>query len=122
MKTNEIRLLLEQLLSITQDLQIKVLRDSDNIDGWTCLIYKREEIIEQISSLQQQGETISDENKMDYLKKVYEIDQQLFPLIEQKYDDLDRQSKNIQKSQYVGAKYGSYGNINPYGAYFDKRN
>ncbi|TQK63095.1 hypothetical protein FB479_104414 [Brevibacillus sp. AG162] len=118
----EVSSLLEQLLSASKELRSKIFADDDDIEGWTGLIDQREEIIKQISKLQNQGAIVTNEDKERYLQKVYEIDLQVFPLLEKKYDNLDRQSKNIQKSIMVGAKYGSYGNINPYGAYFDKRN
>ncbi|NRR23235.1 hypothetical protein [Brevibacillus sp. MS2.2] len=118
----EVSSLLEQLLSASEELRSKIFADDDDIEEWTGLIDQREEIIKQISEFQNQGAIVTDEDKERYLQKVYEIDLQVFPLLEKKYDNLDRQSKNIQKSIMVGAKYGSYGNINPYGAYFDKRN
>ncbi|GEC91878.1 hypothetical protein [Brevibacillus brevis] len=118
----EVSSLLEQLLSASKELRNKIFADDDDIEGWTGLIDQREDIIKQISKLQNQGAIVTNEDKERYLQKVYEIDLQVFPLLEKKYDNLDRQSKNIQKSIMVGAKYGSYGNINPYGAYFDKRN
>ncbi|WP_139228119.1 hypothetical protein [Brevibacillus centrosporus] len=114
--------LLDQLLSVSQELRKQVLADQDEVEEWSSLIEQREEIIKQINDLQNQGQLLRAEDKQNYLQKVYEIDLEITPLLNQKYEELDRQSKNIQKSRMVGAKYGSYGNINPYGAYFDKKN
>lgn len=90
----EVSSLLEQLLSASKELRNKIFADDDDIEGWTGLIDQREDIIKQISKLQNQGAIVTNEDKERYLQKVYEIDLQVFPLLEKKYDNLDRQSKD----------------------------
>lgn len=118
----ELQPLLDQLLSVSKELRKQVLEDQEKIEEWSTLIDQREVIIRHINDLQSQGHLLNTDEKQNYLQKVYDIDLEITPLLKQKHAELDRQSKNIQKSRIVGAKYGGYGTINPYGAYFDKKN
>ncbi|EST55667.1 hypothetical protein T458_06435 [Brevibacillus panacihumi W25] len=119
---NSLRPLLENLLAITKELRKQILSDEENVEEWVELIEKREQSIQLITLLQNQNIYLSTEDKKKYLQKIYEIDLELAPLIEKKFEEVSKQGQNLQKSILVGTVYGGYGTISPYGAFFDKKN
>lgn len=113
--------LLEQLLTISVTLEQHVLEDLDFPDGWLQLVEQRQEVIDQLSACFQQGAVLTVDQKEQYIKKAYEIDQRILPVINRKKNEFASKISSLQKSKQVNKQYSGYSDYVPYGAFFDKK-
>lgn len=120
--TNEaMEALLRQLLTLTLQLEESIHADEPDAQDWVRLLDERMQVINQISSLQEQGEQMTDDQKQRYIGKVNELDSQLIPAMELKKFEVQKRINNLNKSKMVNQQYmGGYG-YNPYGSFFDKK-
>jgi len=122
METPLMEELLGALLSLTHQLERKIVIDQAKPEVWNELLEQRQSIIDELSLLQEQGLKFTDQQKQTYLVAVYAIDQRLIPLILKQKEETETSLKNVRKSKIANQQYNGYGNAyNPYGAFFDKK-
>lgn len=117
--------LLEELYTLTSSLRQHVLQyESESEEGpdiWVDLLDQRQEIIDKLSNLMEHGFTFSETHKKQYLENVYQIDQQVIPLIDEKLKHVQSQIGNMKKSKTVNSQYSGYSAPNAFGSFFDKK-
>jgi predicted metal-dependent hydrolase len=117
--------LLEQLELLTVHLQKQVFAYDIELEegpgSWLDILAERQRVIDQLSVLLEQGFQFSEAQKKRYLEKVYQMDQQLQPFIEEKMREIQGRLANLQKSKFANQQYNGYGLIEAYGSFFDKK-
>jgi hypothetical protein len=111
--------LLEQLLLQTLHLEKIVGDDSIPVEEWLAVVQDREETIQNIDLLVANGEPISVEHKQTYLRKIFEIDQRIGPVMLKKKRQAQEKWLKLQRSKQASQTYSS--SVNAYGAFFDKK-
>jgi flagellar protein FliT len=116
--------LLEDLLTVSRHLEQVVtetltLSDEEaEMDSWVDILVERQQLIDQLEQLVQQGASISEHWKRKVLVPVSEIDRKLKPLIEAKKAYIQSRIQKISLGKKVTHQYNPY-EVNAYGAFFD---
>ncbi|MGG1634797.1 hypothetical protein [Paenibacillus sp. NRS-1760] len=114
--------LLNDFLIYTLSLEKRVLDQYSEPEEWLELLSKRQELIDHISELLEQGVSFTDTQKRVYLQPAYETDKKISPLMDIRKRDLESDMVNMKKTQAVNQQYGEYGSsYSAYGAFFDKK-
>ncbi|MGO4180752.1 hypothetical protein AB4Z17_06160 [Paenibacillus sp. TAF43_2] len=114
--------LLNDFLIYTLSLEKRVLDEYSEPEEWLELLSKRQELIDHISELLEQGVSFTDTQKKVYLQPAYEADKKIAPLMDVRKRDLESDMVNMKKTQAVNQQYGEYGSsYSAYGAFFDKK-
>jgi len=112
--------LVDQLRSLTSNLEDSVLTEEADAELWVTLLDEREAVIEQISQLLQNGAHFTDRQKEE-LEKIHVTTQKLLTVMTTKKDSVQKQIANLNKAKTANQQYnGGYG-YTPYGAFFDKK-
>lgn len=116
---------LERLYTLTLSLKQQVVEHdgeaNDTLGNWLILLDERQQIIDQLSMSLDHGETISHDQRKMYIEKVRDLDQQILPIIREKMGEIQSKLHSINKSKLANQQYNSFGQITPYGAFFDKK-
>ncbi|WP_134683514.1 flagellar protein FliT [Brevibacillus migulae] len=117
-----IETLLQNLLVLTLSLKQSVDAYSENNDSeeWLRILEDRQQIINQIDAFLEEGYVLTEQLKDKYIAPVYEMDQVVIPLMEQKKAALQEKMQNLNKQKAVQNQYKGY-SMNAYGAFFDKK-
>jgi flagellar protein FliT len=114
--------LLNDFLMNTLSLEQSVKDDYSEPEEWIELLNQRQEVIDSLSVLFEQGISLTDAQKKMYLQPAYEVDLRIVPLIDRKKKILEADMMNLNRSKAVNQQYGESGNsYSPYGAFFDKK-
>jgi flagellar protein FliT len=113
--------LLEQVYSLTEELEQMVIQEEGDPESWVEVLDKRQEIIDQLTSQFQQGDKISDERKTRYLLAIREIEKRMVPVMEQKKREMQSKMVRVQKNKIGVQQYNGYNTSNAYGAFFDQK-
>lgn len=114
--------LLNDFLIYTLSLEKRVLDEYSEPEEWLELLSKRQELIDHISELLEQGVSFTETQKKVYLQPAYEADKKIAPLMDVRKRDLESDMVNLKKTQAVNQQYGEYGSsYSAYGAFFDKK-
>ena len=122
MNTTSLDSLLNDLLTLTLSLEIRVLDEESEPDEWIELLDKRQDVMDQLSKLFAEGVSLTAGQKQTFLQPTYEVDQKIVPIMDQKKQASETRLANVRKSIAANQNYGVYSNsYSPYGAFFDKK-
>lgn len=120
-----LEMLLTQFLEKTKELKVLIgsykEESEDDVEKWVVLLEERQEIINQIDKLLEQGHMLSDEQKQNYLSTALLIDEEVKPMLQKHMTEIQAHLTGIMKKKSASLQYSGYTAPEAYGAFFDKR-
>lgn len=111
--------LLASLHEKTQSLALLVEQKDSDIDQWMNYLDEREQIMQDIQTLVQEGAVFT-ANQKERLALSSEINLRILPQMDIRKHDLQQKIENIQQNKAVRQFYNSEG-PSGYGAFFDQK-
>ncbi|MGG0755703.1 flagellar protein FliT [Brevibacillus laterosporus] len=109
------------ILILTEKLMEILKRDEEpNPDEWNSVLEQREEQITQLGKLQTQGIELHVQEK-ELLKKSYQLDQEILPLMKLQQAKIEEQLQQVNKAKTASKQYAGETTQVAYGAFFDKK-
>ncbi|MFP3389035.1 flagellar protein FliT [Brevibacillus sp. SIMBA_040] len=93
----------------------------DDVDRWAILLDQRQELMDHIDILIQQGQTLTREHKHSFLTQILLIDEQVKPFLQKHMSSLQTKMAELQKKKTVSLQYSGYTTPEAYGTFFDKK-
>lgn len=123
--TDQVETVMKQLLNKSvelRDLIFSYRDESDNeVERWSSLLSQRQELMDQIDSLIQNGMFLTAEHKQTYLSQILLIDEQVKPILQNHMVKLQLKIAEMQRKRSVSRQYNGYAIPDAYGTFFDKR-
>ncbi|WGV59599.1 flagellar protein FliT [Brevibacillus brevis] len=116
---NSVDVLIESLLAATLRLEQEVSAKDSEPEVWLSLLDERENLILQAQKQELVSESLS-ESQRKKMEQIFEINQRLVPLINNRKQGVQQQLNNLQRSKLAMNTYNEAG-PNGYGAFFDRK-
>ncbi|MGO4118987.1 flagellar protein FliT, partial [Rhizobium ruizarguesonis] len=103
--TDQVETVMKQLLNKSvelRDLIFSYRDESDNeVERWSSLLSQRQELMDQIDSLIQNGMFLTAEHKQTYLSQILLIDEQVKPILQNHMVKLQLKIAEMQRKRSV---------------------
>lgn len=125
--SDQLNKVIDQLLGKTVELRDQIFsyeadsEDEEEVEKWAILLAERQELMDNIDLLIQQGQLLTKEQKESSLTQVILIDEEVKPLLQKHMVALQTKITEIQRKKSVSQQYTGYAAPEAYGAFFDKR-
>jgi len=119
MEKTSVDSLMQQMLEATQRLEQAVMVKDSDPDGWLTILDEREELIGQMQHSVIDGTALT-ASQRELLTQVYDLNQRLMPLMDNRKQDVQKQLNNAQRSRQALNTYHDMG-PSGYGAFFDRK-